>query len=911
MTAPDDTPTVLQLLGCDVDLDARVARWPDGERTLTPTEASLLGYLVAADGRAVDQVELLEEVWGYRRGVISRTVKTTIARLRAKTEREPRDPDHVLTAIGSGYRFVPAEPATLAQARAERPVGGPADQGTDAPTRVSLPPAPETLVGREAVVATVRARCASSALVSLVGPGGIGKTSAALVACHEEVAQGSWDEVLLVELHACGTDTDVVAALAAGLGVRPEGGDLDDALDFLAGALRGRRRMLLLLDDCEGAAPELAQILPIWMRACPQITFLVTTREVLRVGGEAVVQVEPLTSEEAVTLFLTRLGPSPAAGYTRVAVAALVEHLDRIPLAVEMAAAWGELLDADSLSRRLGRQLDVLLSPRRDRPTRHGSVRSAIASSWSLLEEPARAGLRQLATFADAFSVEDAEQVIAGRSPALGLLRGLRDRSLLTRTTLGSGEPGMRLFRAVRDFAREQERDVPAEIRHGQWVGRWADARRMDRLRARGGADLPALCGARADLVLAGRRARDRGDTQVLAGCAFALATLGEVAGPALAEPDLLLALAGTAADPAVALHAHAAAGALLMARGEPDLAEDALAQVAPLLDRVPAQDAARALLHVAGALEGRSLERAHAAAIRARAYADDAGHPELLAVGTACVARLDHARGDATAAQRGFEAALDGLVASGHLREEARTLSALAVLHAERGRPLRAMALHEQALLVQRDVGDRIAQAGELDAIAGLKALSGERRGAEEAWAESLGLVRAAGDRRLEATITANQASANRRAQPGEASRLRLLDALSLAREAGDVRVEVFMLSELGELDLSLGHLAAARAALLRAVRGAVRLGAPDLEGISRGALGELLAWCGDLDQARAELVRGASLLHGARRRVALVTLLERHAEVEAAAGEVDAATALLGRAAEAAELSVLDGFA
>jgi predicted ATPase/DNA-binding winged helix-turn-helix (wHTH) protein/tetratricopeptide (TPR) repeat protein len=901
----------LQLLGCDVDLGARVARWPDGARTLTPTEASLLRYLVAAEGRAVDRAELLEQVWGYRPGVVSRTVKTTVARLRAKTERDPREPDHLRTVVGRGYRFVPANPAALAQARSERPVGPDEEPGADAPTRVDLPPAPEGLVGRDRVVASVRAACATPGLVSLVGPGGVGKTAAALLACHGEVAGETWDEVRCVHLSACTTATDLVAALAAALGVVLEAGDPDAAAPFLAGALRGRGRMLLLLDGSEAAAAELAHLLPSWASSCPGITLLVTTREVLRVAGEVVVPIEPLAQDDAVALFLGRLGPNPAAGFTRAAVADLVELLDRIPLAIEMAAAWGDLVTAESLARRLGSQLDVLRSPRRDRPTRHGSLRTTIASSWSLLDEPARAGLKQLATFADAFSVEDAEHVIAGVSSPFELLRGLRDRSLLTRAQLPSGEPGLRLFRAVRDFAREQGLDGAAAIRHGQWAGRWGDTRRLERLRARGGPELPALAAARADLVLAGGRARERGDSSVLAACAFALATLGELAGPALADPELLLALADADASPSTTLRALASASALLAAQGQPERAQELVDRLAPLLDQVSTDEAARALLDAARAVEGRSLGQAHAATVRARSLAEEAGDAGLLALTTARVARIDHARGDAAAARGGFEAALDGLAASGHLREEARTLSALADLHAERGRPLRAMALHEQALHVHQEVGDRLAQAGELDAIASLRALSEDHRGATEAWDEALALVRASGDRRLEATIAAHRASADRARGRGEASRLRLLEALALAREVGDVRVEVFLLGELGELDLSLGHLSAAKAALLRAVKGAVRLGAPDLEGVSRGALGELLACSGELEQGRTELVRGAALLDDARRRLALVTLLERHAEVEAAAGDAEAATALLERAADAAELSVLDGSA
>ena len=110
MDLPANTPRRLELAACTVDLAASAARWPDGERSLTPTETRLLAWLVAQEGRIVSQRELLREVWGYRGGVVSRTVKTTMARLRAKIERDPSSPDHLLTAVGAGYRFAPGDP---------------------------------------------------------------------------------------------------------------------------------------------------------------------------------------------------------------------------------------------------------------------------------------------------------------------------------------------------------------------------------------------------------------------------------------------------------------------------------------------------------------------------------------------------------------------------------------------------------------------------------------------------------------------------------------------------------------------------------------------------------------------------------------------------------------------------------
>ena len=892
---------VLELLACSVDLDARVALCPDGERTLTPTEAKLLEHLASAGGRAVDRAELLEEVWGYRRGVISRTVKTTVARLRAKIERDPREPDHVLTVISTGYRFAPADPDAVREAREARPLVAQVD---DHPTRATLPTRHAGLVGRADLLDSGRAALERSRLVSLVGPGGIGKTSALVELAHVEVAEDVWDEIVFVDLRGSATAADVLAQVARVLGFTLEAGDVDDALDGLAGSLRARGRLLLVLDDCEGAAAELAHVIPSWLGACPRLAVLLSSREVLRIVGEAVVPVEPLSPADAVALFRSRLPGAPADGYDPEAVRALVDHLDRIPLAIEMAAAWGDLLNAGALMARLGSQLDVLKSSRRDRPTRHGSLRSTVASSWTLLADEDRDGLRQLAVFAGGFTIEDAEAVVEGK--ALSTLRRLRDRSLLQPVQV-AGEPGLRLFRAVRDFAREQGRDPGAELRHGAHLARFGAPERLERLTQRGGADLNRLAEARADLLLAADRARERGDVGVWSRCALALATLARLRGPALVDPTLFTGLAG--AEPAIALPARIEEAALRMGRGQVAEGRRALADADALLDRVPPPVAARALSRTASILADREPVVALDAANRAREVAIEAGDDALIAIATAQRAELTHSLGDSATAQSAFEQALPGLQLAEALRAEGRVVAALARIHAERGRPLRARALHEQALAIVREVGDRIGEAIELDAVAQGLALEEDLARAEATWVEALQVARAAGDRPLEARIAASRAAAARRAGRGEAARVRLLEALDLAREVDDPRTQTRLLAEVGELDLSLGHFPAARASLLRALAGAERLAAPDLEGEIRGALGELLCGTGELAAGREQLRRGRALLDAAQRRIALVELLERHAEAEAAAGDQATAEALLTAAADAAELSQVDG--
>ena len=231
----------LELLGCVVDLEERVARWPDGDRSLTPIETKLLLYLVAAGGKAVDRSELLEKVWGYRPGVISRTVKTMVARMRSKVERDPRAPDHILTVVGSGYRFAQASPEALEAARAERPMGLFSDDAIDdEPTTSNLPPRREELVGRERELEALALAAERAPLVTLIGPGGIGKTSLVLEWANRRVSEDHFSQIVWTDLAGATTADDLLGAVAGALDVVIPEGDGGDADQFLAGTLRGR-----------------------------------------------------------------------------------------------------------------------------------------------------------------------------------------------------------------------------------------------------------------------------------------------------------------------------------------------------------------------------------------------------------------------------------------------------------------------------------------------------------------------------------------------------------------------------------------------------------------------------------------------------------------------------------------------
>ncbi len=352
---------------------------------------------------------------------------------------------------------------------------------------VRLPLAPTPLVGREREVAAVVDLLASgdrhaqgapgTRLLTLVGPGGVGKTRLALAAAHRLVDRYV-DGAVFVDLAPVRDPALVLPTIAAALGVRDTGARaLAEALAIAIGA----RQLLLVLDNCEQvvrAAPDIAALLA----ACPALTVLATSRVVLRIAAEQVVPVPPLglpdrsartslpelARSEAVALFVARArAAEPAFGLTEAtaqAVAELVHRLDGLPLAIELAAVRIRTLPPRALLDRLDRRLPLLTGGARDGPARQRTMRDAIAWSYDLLTQNEQAVLRLLATFVGGFTLDAAEAVGATARPNVAVLDGLAglvDASLLHQVE-GSGDgpdagtPRFGMLETVREFAQDQ-----------------------------------------------------------------------------------------------------------------------------------------------------------------------------------------------------------------------------------------------------------------------------------------------------------------------------------------------------------------------------------------------------------------------------------------------------------------------
>ncbi|MFI1201750.1 ATP-binding protein [Streptomyces sp. NPDC020883] len=425
-----------------------------------PLQALRLRALRAA-GRTAEALAAYE---GIRTGLAERLGADPGPELRA-LHAELLRPDLARVPAGAAATAVPARPGNL---------------------RARL----TSFVGREQDLAALRADLAAHRLVTLLGPGGAGKTRLSQEGAETAAAArpDAWPHgVWLAELAPVDDPRTVPEAVLTALGAREtvvrattaEG--LRAATDHAVRDPHARlaehcagRRMLLVLDNCEhvvGAAAELAERL---LTACPGVTVLATSREPLAVPGEVLRPVEPLPDPVALRLLADR-GAAARPGFrvdadeaTTAACAEICRRLDGLPLAIELAAARLRLMTPRQLADRLDDRFRLLTSGSRTLLPRQQTLRAVVDWSWDLTDEPERAVLRRLSVFAGGCDLAAAEEVCAGGGVApyevAGLLGSLIDKSLVVADPDGAGGdagaagPQMRyrLLETVAEYAGER-----------------------------------------------------------------------------------------------------------------------------------------------------------------------------------------------------------------------------------------------------------------------------------------------------------------------------------------------------------------------------------------------------------------------------------------------------------------------
>jgi predicted ATPase len=838
--------------------------------------------------------------------------------------REPRDRfarvEEVVDALAGG--------ASLQGAPREGPARG--ASSSTSPPRFTLPAERDAFVGREAELVELVRRAPNpsegaagagdrdgSRLVTLVGAGGMGKTRLAVRFGWQSLKRwpgGVW----FCDLSEARNRDGVAAAVAKSLGVSLGTGD---PVEQLGHAIAARGHALLILDNFEQVVEHAQDTVGRWLDRTTEGCFLVTSRSRLRLRGEDVHAVEPLSIESGVDLFLGRarqVRPGYAAqGDEMVAVREAVRLAEGMPLAIELAAARMRVMTATQLVDRMRDRLRVLVGGDEGR---HASLRSAIDASWELLPAWEQGAWIQAAVFEGGFTIEAAEAVI-DMSPwpdspwLVDVLQSLVDKSLLqVRTPNGPAgrATGVRfgMYESLQVYARAKLHgeegartaiELEAEKRHGAWYARYGNESALAAIGRRGGAEVRLQLESETEnLRVACRRAVMREDAETAVATYLAAWTIFDTLGPSAAGVELGREVLSMALPDALRARVLLALGRAEWTSG---LMDDARARYG--VARVLAQQMgdgrieSHALLYL-GTLDqdqGRMEEaHAHFEGALAIARATNDRHREGLVLGE--LGTLNIVQGHMEAARAHLESALEIHRELGNRREEGTVLGNLGLFHRGQGRTVEARANLEAALAIHRELGNRRSEGIFLGNLAVIDHDQGRLDEARLHYEATLAIFREVGNRRLEGNYLCNLGSLHWDQGRTEEALAHYEAALAIHRELGNRPQEGILVGNLGAMCANEGRREEALAHFEAALLVHREVGNRRFEGMVLANLGSLLGEEGRIEEARAAFEKGEAIHREVEDALELAKLLCLRAEFEFGAGERTAAIAALDEA-------------
>ncbi len=466
--------------GFTLDLRRGCLRGTDHEIELRPKSFATLRHLVENAGRLVSKDELAKAVWPNV-VVTDQSLTRCMSDIRAALH--DSDQRIIKTVSRRGYLFAAeVSPQAADEGSPVFPaIGQPASQAqAEAPSVASrphgLPRQLTSFIRREAEIADIKTRLASYRLVTLIGPGGVGKTRMALEVGYDllpHARDGAW----FVELGPLDDPKLVGETLCSIIGVQAQGSR--SAIENAVGYLR-EKNALLILDNCEHLIEAAARLVEALLQGCPHLLILATSREGLSIPGEKTFRVPSLgvppfagtlraaeaQEYDAVRLFVERAAATVEGfGLTdanAAAIANICRRLDGIPLAIELTVPQLRMLQPQRLEARLQDPFFLRVKASRTAVARHQTLAGVFDWSYDLLDESERALFRRLSVFAGGWTLEAAVAVTSGgtvtRDEIFGLLSGLADKSLVV-AELEANEPRYKYLQTTRQYASEKLRE--------------------------------------------------------------------------------------------------------------------------------------------------------------------------------------------------------------------------------------------------------------------------------------------------------------------------------------------------------------------------------------------------------------------------------------------------------------------